>query len=94
VSQTQSRPGLDLLEERPRTRTQLARNPPGRNNSVLYLVFISPDRDFGRMAPAFTNLFRIGNSDLLTLPHPLHQLILCVLHFSSQIKVVPWLRGV
>jgi hypothetical protein len=32
--------------------------------------------------------------DLLTLPHQLHQLILCVLHYSSQIIVVQWLRGV
>jgi hypothetical protein len=32
--------------------------------------------------------------DLLTLPHQLHQPILCVLHYSSQIMVVQWLRGV
>jgi len=30
----------------------------GRNNSVLYLVFISPDRDFGRMSPAFEQMLR------------------------------------
>ena len=30
----------------------------GRNNSVLYLVFISPDGDFGRMAPAFEQMLR------------------------------------
>jgi len=30
----------------------------GRNNSVLYLIFISPDGDFGRMAPAFEQMLR------------------------------------
>ncbi len=30
----------------------------GRDNSVLYLVFISPDRDFGRVAPAFEQMLR------------------------------------
>ncbi len=30
----------------------------GRENSVLYLVFISPDRDFGGMAPAFEQMLR------------------------------------
>ena len=29
-----------------------------RDNSVLYLVFISPDRDFGRMAPPFEQMLR------------------------------------
>ena len=29
-----------------------------RDNSVLYLVFISPDKDFGRMAPAFEQMLR------------------------------------
>jgi hypothetical protein len=39
--------------------------------------------------------FMNGNclGDLLTLPHQLHQLILCVLHYSSQIVVANWLSG-
>jgi hypothetical protein len=29
-----------------------------RDNSILYLVFIAPERDFGRLAPAFEQMLR------------------------------------
>jgi hypothetical protein len=31
---------------------------PRRGGSVLYLVFISPDKDFGAMRPAFEEMLR------------------------------------
>jgi len=82
-----SRPILVLwYEHEP---TQVPNSQADRRSTGCWLCQnLFPSRRNVSASPYTTNLFRIVTSDLLTLSHPLHRLILCVLYSDSQIVVV------